>query len=908
MNLGLRWPWRSRHSLAAQMGRIAFLGFFPVALLLGWDIYAHYQQAYTEATQKQLHSGEMAGERVQAGFYAAQAILEAIAKEPGVRNGDPATCSDYLARIAAPFAYRYTLLSRSDGRGIVDCASTGAPPVAVGLTPNIRDALHGHFGIGPVRQGPLSGQWIIPLSFPLRDAAGHIVGTVNAGLRVSWLTAQIKSVQSRQMERFWLLRGRQIILADPASAPLPRCKGGLPLSGTMKICRDPQGERHLLTVAEVSTGPGVSLEIVMAEPLRQVLASGNTRAWMGALAGASILIFSWLLSTGFARRSLYRPLQKIQSFVERLSTGHYADRLPPDFLAQAERNDIIRLGARINTLALNLDDSRQQLQRDHDQMAQMAMQDALTGLPNRRALDAEIEKAMARATRRHTLLAVCMLDLDAFKPVNDTYGHDAGDQALCNIAQRLGEALRKTDFLGRIGGDEFVLVLEDAQSIDDLFPIFDKIAERMTQPIALSANTSVHVGISMGVAIYALEDEGSPDALLRYADHALYESKAHKADRTRYWALYGEDFPQCQNRYRYLLQQEAVEVHYQPILDSRQNRIVGVEALARLREGDHLLQPAEFLPHLASEDLYHLCAQVLRAILRDLPELEADGHTLWVSFNVDPRSSFNAHCRDDLREQIVQSGIDPRRLHLEILEGSDFLERKSAVNLLQSIRDLGVCLALDDIGSAYTSLLRLKELPVDEFKLDYGFVHSLEERPEDLAFALIIKDLAAELDLDLVVEGVETAAVQDAMTVLGAELLQGYAIARPLSIAALHSFLAGFSAAPHQGPETILGLYAEHMLHHKFWLQILAHDPDMVDAQRLGDPQRCSFQRALEQMGYGEGSELDVLHREYHRILGIIARRTMHDIDLHGLVAASNALRKALGEKWQRVRLGGNIL
>ena len=899
----------SQHSLAAKMGRIAFLGFLPVALLLGWDIYTHYQQAYTDATQKQLHNGEMAGERLQASFRAAQAFLKGLALEPKVRDGSPAVCSDYLARMTAPFAFRYTLLARSDRRGVMDCASTGSQPVTVGLTPNIRDALQGHFGIGPVRKGPLSGQWIIPLSYPLRDAAGHIMGTINTGLRVGWLMAQIKSVQARQREHFWLLRGQQIILADPALAPLPSCKGGLPLSGTMKICRDPQGERHLLTVADVSTGPGTKLEIVMAEPLRQVLAGANTRAWMGAIVGAVILFFSWLLSTGFARRSLYRPLQRIQDFVERLSTGHYADRLPPDFLAQAERNDIIRLGARINTLALNLDDSRQQLQRDHDQMAQMAMQDALTGLPNRRALDAEIEKAMARAIRRHTLLAVCMLDLDAFKPVNDTYGHDAGDQALCNIAQRLGEALRKTDFLARVGGDEFVLVLEDAQSIDDLLPIFDKIAERMTQPIALSADTSVRVGISMGVAIYALEDEGSPDALLRHADHALYESKTHKADRTRYWALYGENFPQQrQNRYRYLLQQEAVEVHYQPILDSRQHRIVGVEALARLREEDHLLQPAEFLPHLASEDLYHLCAQVLHTILRDLPELEADGHTLWASFNVDSHSSFDARCRDDLREQIVQSGIDPRRLHLEILEGGDFLERQSTVSLLQSIRELGVCLVLDDIGSAHSSLLRLKELPVDEIKLDQGLVHSLEERPEGLVFAMTIKDLAEELGLDLVVKGVETAAIQDALTVLGAEFLQGYAIAKPLPINALRIFLAGFSAAPHQGPETMLGLYAEDMLHHKFWPQILAHDPNMVDAQRLRDPQRCSFQRALEQMGYGEGTELDALHREYHRILGITARTAMRDIDLQGLVAASNALRKALDEKWRgRLLEAGNV-
>jgi diguanylate cyclase (GGDEF)-like protein len=883
------------------MGRIALLGFLPVALLLGWDIYAHYQQAYTDATQKQLHNGEMAGERLQDSFRAAQALLGGIALEPKVRDGSPAVCSDYLAQVTTPRAFRYTLFARSDRRGIVDCASTGPQPTTVGVTPNIRDALQGHFGIGSVRKGPLSSQWIIPLSYPLRDAAGHITGAINTGLRVSWLMAQIKSVQSRQKERFWLLRGQQIILADPALAPLPSCRGGLPPSGTMKICRDPQGERHLLTVADVFTGPGAKLEIVIAEPLHQVLAGANTRAWMGAIAGAAILFFSWLLSMGFARRSLYRPLQRIQDFVERLSTGHYADRLPADFLAQAERNDIIRLGARINTLALNLDDSRQQLQEDHDLMAQMAMQDALTGLPNRRALDIEIEKAMARAIRRHTLLAVCMLDLDAFKPVNDTYGHDAGDQALCNIAQRLEEALRKTDFLARVGGDEFVLVLEDAQSIDDLLPIFDKIAECMTQPIALSDDTSVCVGISMGVAIYALEDEDGPDALLRYADHALYESKTHKAVRTRYWALYGENFPQYQTHYRHLLQQEAVEAHYQPILDSRQHRIVGVEALAHLREEDHLLQPAEFLPHLASEDIDHLCAQVLRTVLRDLPELDADGHTLWASFKVDSHSSFDARCRDDLREQIVHSGVDPRRLHLEILEGGDFSERRSTVSFLQSIRDLGVgvCLVLNDIGSAHSSLLQLKELPVDEIKLDQGFVYGLEERPEGLAFAMTIQDLAEELGLDLIVKGVETAAVQDALTVLGAKFLQGHAIAGPLPITTLRTFLAGFSGAPHQGPETMLGLYAEDMLHHKFWPQILAHDPNMVDAQHLSDPQRCGFQRALEQLGYSEGTELDILHREYHRILGITARAAMRDIDLQGLIAAGNALRKALSEKWR---------
>ncbi|WP_051488168.1 putative bifunctional diguanylate cyclase/phosphodiesterase [Acidithiobacillus thiooxidans] len=446
----------------------------------------------------------------------------------------------------------------------------------------------------------------------------------------------------------------------------------------------------------------------------------------------------------------------------------------------------------------------------------MAFYDDLTALPNRRSLETLMKQGMARAKRHDRLLAVCMMDLDGFKPVNDIYGHEAGDEVLVALGKRLPEVLRKSDFVARLGGDEFVLLVEDLEDLDDLSNIMEKIESTISAPIPLSHGESVQIGASMGVAIYPFGDTDTGDKLLRLADQAMYESKANKADRERFWVLFGEEIHKAVSLTpaQQLLDAGALEIWYQPVLNTRTRKVVGVEALARLRDKDGtLLPPAKFLPQLQIGDLSDLTKKVLAQSLSDLPLLNTQGWSLWVSVNMDPRS-VSKDCIICLQEMIAQSKVDPSRITLEILEGDDFLEQQKALDHLLEMKALGVRLALDDVGSAYSSLLRLKDLPIDEIKLDQGFIRSLEQRPQDLHFVGAIQDLAAGIGVDLVVEGVETEDILDAIVATGAQFLQGYAIAKPMPISELQAFLQSNPCHDHPHPTSLLGFYAKQIAAH----------------------------------------------------------------------------------------------
>jgi diguanylate cyclase (GGDEF)-like protein/PAS domain S-box-containing protein len=506
----------------------------------------------------------------------------------------------------------------------------------------------------------------------------------------------------------------------------------------------------------------------------------------------------------------------------------------------------------------------------------LALYDHLTGLPNRRLLESRIELAMARAERNNKLFAVCMLDLDNFKPINDTYGHDAGDEVLVTLGQRLPNVLRKTDIAARFGGDEFVLLIEDISSMSDLAAIFPKIEEAIRTPIFLSNDASIQVGASMGVCIYPFGDEETGDQLLRSADQALYDNKAHKLDRTHFWTLGGKQKTQ-RTHAQCLLDEGALEVWYQPILDTRTRQVVGVEALARLRdETGRILFPGEFLPQITTEDITNLSRHVLKLALDDLVKLDALGWSLWVSFNV-AAESFCGECVSCLQGVIEASGVDPARITLEILESSDFLEQNTALSVLHEIKALGIRLALDDVGSAYGSLLRLKDLPIDEIKLDQGFVHTLEGSPRDMHFVRTIQDLATELQLDLVVEGVETADILDAMITIKVPYLQGYAISRPLPLAQLQQFLSSYMFDMGTRPVSLFGFYASQMASHTATKRMLLINSARLDHGPLADGRQCSGHAALHRLGYGDESHLVHLHGAYHRALGMVHDAANHE-------------------------------
>ena len=544
--------------------------------------------------------------------------------------------------------------------------------------------------------------------------------------------------------------------------------------------------------------------------------------------------------------------------------GHqatYETRKLPLFKENGERAGIMSIGRDIT-----------EQKEAEERIKQMVFYDDLTPLPNRRFLEIQMEQAMVRAKRHERLLAVCMLDLDGFKPVNDTYGHDAGDYVLQILAKRLQSVLRRTDFVARLGGDEFVILAEELDRMDPLESILDKIGEAVHAPVALEDGQTVRIGLSMGVCIYPFVEGDESDALLRLADQALYQSKAHKTDREHFWVLFGEERSVLHTPAQHLLDAGALEVWYQPVLSGDSRKVVGVEALARLRDEDgRILYPAEFLRQLSVDDLTNLSSMVLTQALEDLKKLDNLGWSLWVSFNVVPES-FCGSCVPCLQGVISASGVAPQRITLEILEGSDFLERNVALSVLQGIKEMGIRLALDDVGSAYASLLRLKELPIDEIKLDQGFVRSLGARPQDLHFVRTIQDLASELQLDLVVEGVETADILDAMLTTGVPHLQGYAISKPLPLTDLQQFLSGYVMDTDIRPVSLLGFYAGTLKSHTAIKNMLLINPIQLDLASLADGHQCRGHSVLHRFGYGDDSHLVQLHDAYHLALGAVAR------------------------------------
>ncbi len=506
-------------------------------------------------------------------------------------------------------------------------------------------------------------------------------------------------------------------------------------------------------------------------------------------------------------------------------------------------------------------------------LERLARHDPLTDLLNRRALDEELLRAQRRADAQERLLAVVMLDLDDFKPINDRYGHDQGDALLVLVAQRLRDHLRRSDAIARLGGDEFVLMLEGLRQLDELEPILDKLQRALCQPYRLRDGVEVHIGVSMGVSIYPFSAQGNLDELLREADQALFAAKQQKGQRLRPWSFW--EPPQSAMRLyplRERFRAQGAEAWFQPVWDQQSGRVVGIEALARLRGDDgSVLAPGEFLPQLQETDIFDLTNQILEQSLTALTALDDLDPELWVSVNLDPQL-IGITCLKCVQQMLQGQRIAPQRIVFELLESGDFLDRRLAQDHLLDLKAIGVRLALDDIGSGYSSLLRLKELPIDKIKLDQSFVRGLEERPGDLHFVEALLELSSSLNVELVAEGVETAAIRDAVAVAGVRYLQGYAIARPMPLDALRNFLvSGCEPLRQSGPRSLLGIYAEQMSEHAVLRKALRQSWTILDLPSLRDPQNCPTYRDICRLPDADAQRILAVYRDYHEAIAAFA-------------------------------------
>ena len=411
--------------------------------------------------------------------------------------------------------------------------------------------------------------------------------------------------------------------------------------------------------------------------------------------------------------------------------------------------------------------------------------DTLTGVPNRRLLSDRLDQAIARARRGSRLLAVCYLDLDGFKPVNDSYGHQTGDLLLVELAQRLQGVLRADDTLARLGGDEFVLLFSDLAHAQECFAILERVLAVVSAPVCVR-DATISVSASIGVSLYPLDD-ADPDTLLRHADQAMYRAK--EAGKNRYHLFDPEHDRQIRahreslRRLAEALEHDEFVLHYQPAVNMVSGEVIGAEALIRWRHPERgLLAPAEFLGLLKGSSLeLALGDWVIGSALNQVAAWRAMGLKLHVSINISAdhlqQPDFAARLEAAIRRHPGVSGAD---LALEVLETAAIADMEHACRTLTACAALGVRIALDDFGTGYSSLTYFRRLPVDTLKIDQTFVHDMLDDPEDLGIVESVINLARAFNRPVIAEGVETLRHGEMLVSLGCTLGQGYGIARPM--------------------------------------------------------------------------------------------------------------------------------
>jgi diguanylate cyclase (GGDEF)-like protein/PAS domain S-box-containing protein len=441
--------------------------------------------------------------------------------------------------------------------------------------------------------------------------------------------------------------------------------------------------------------------------------------------------------------------------------------------------------------------------RIQDQLEYIAHYDILTKMPNRALLADRIEQALASCQRHQRLLAIGFLDLDGFKAVNDQYGHDAGDQLLATVAKRLRSALRDGDSIARIGGDEFVVVLVDLETLSQIRPVLDRLLQVASEPVRVG-EAWLQVSASIGVTVYPQDDVGA-EHLIRHADQAMYVAKQSGKNRYHFFDVAKDTAVRTAGETLERLHQALVKsefvLYYQPKLNMRTERIFGAEALIRWRHPENGLQlPGVFLPTIENHVLSVQVGEwVITSALAQLATWTALGQDLVISVNVSAYQLQQENFASVVRELLMRCPLPkPGALIFEILETSALDDTQRVSKVIRECQSMGIAFALDDFGTGYSSLTYLKQLPAETLKIDRSFVHDMLTNRDDLAIVKGIIALAKAFRRKVIAEGVETRAHMDKLRRLGCESVQGFAIARPMPAADFLPWSATQKPSPRQ--------------------------------------------------------------------------------------------------------------
>ncbi|MBU1236124.1 MAG: EAL domain-containing protein [Gammaproteobacteria bacterium] len=452
----------------------------------------------------------------------------------------------------------------------------------------------------------------------------------------------------------------------------------------------------------------------------------------------------------------------------------------PELLSIAAVHDAD--GQLTNFVAVFSDISR--LKEQEKQLVQMAYFDALTGLPNRALLADRIVQASAQTRRSKKLMALCYLDLDGFKPINDTWGHDVGDQLLIEVANRFKATLRAGDTVARLGGDEFVLLMLGLEDIAECEQAVQRMLHAVGDPL-LVAPQPVTLSASVGVAIFPLDD-GDADTLLRHADQAMYRAK--QSGKNRFHVFDPDQDRFTRSRYdRVARIQDALDyneivLYYQPKVDMRAGRVAGVEALIRWQHPERgLLLPSEFLPLIEDHDMVIRVGEwVIEAALTQMDAWLAQGLRMPVSVNIAGRQLQSPGFVQRLSDALARHPQAANLLEMEVLETSALEDMVKVSRVIEECNQLGVSFSLDDFGTGYSSLTYLKRLPVASIKIDQSFVGEMFSDPDNLVIVQGVIGLTNAFQRHAIAEGVETVEHGRLLLQLDCDYAQGFGIAKPM--------------------------------------------------------------------------------------------------------------------------------
>jgi diguanylate cyclase (GGDEF)-like protein len=432
--------------------------------------------------------------------------------------------------------------------------------------------------------------------------------------------------------------------------------------------------------------------------------------------------------------------------------------------------------------------------RAEEDLARMAHYDALTGLPNRALLQGRLKRAMARADRSQTLLAVMFIDLDQFKEINDSLGHAMGDAVLKETAIRLESCLRSTDTVARLGGDEFTVLLEDVRSVEEVSRIADKLLRSISERAEVAGH-ELHLSTSIGITVYPLDDHDA-DTLLRNADLAMYHAKQEGRNNVQFFSPDMSERTEKRvdllGRLRGAVARNELQLYYQPQVDVRSGSVIGVEALLRWNDRERgLIEPAEFIPLAEDSGLILPIGEwVLReACLQARRWLDAGLGPLTMAVNLSARQFRQKNLVQMVSAILADTNLPPENLELEITESTMMHRAEEAAAGLRALHETGVQISLDDFGTGYSSLAYLHRFQVHTLKVDQSFVRDIKSDRDDAAIVSTVITLAKQLKLKALAEGVETREQLAFLRTRGCDSYQGFLFCRPQPAADIETLL-----------------------------------------------------------------------------------------------------------------------